>query len=322
MTDAQKMKLIPKVSIIIPNYNSELFLEECLQSCHAQSYENIEILLIDDGSTDRSIHVASQYINQNTIVIRQENKGAPAARNVGIQKSTGFYLKFLDSDDILLPDAIEKQVQDSENTTFNDIIYGNYSILKHDSKSIFCNSITSSYTLNEILKIDILTSTPLHKRAHLIEIGGFDERIKRGQEWNLHARLVASGKRFIHKPTDVFYYREHNLDTRISNMQKEIGYSLNSNYEKLYFTFEAISSSADEECRSHFANSLWYLGRLAIRCRNEEVANQCFITAKKISPNNYKSLQPGYYKILNLILGIVKTEMIIKNVSKLIRGRL
>ena len=98
------------VSVIVPVYNVRPYLEECLESVVAQTYQNLEILVIDDGSTDGSGEVCDQFAeNDSRIrVVHQENKGLGAARNVGLDLATGLVISFLDSDDAFLSNAIEK----------------------------------------------------------------------------------------------------------------------------------------------------------------------------------------------------------------------
>lgn len=100
----------PLVSIIIPAYNSEKYLEECIQSAIHQTWENTEIIIINDGSTDRTAMIAEKYINENILLINQTNTGASSARNVGIELAKGDYIQFLDADDILSSNKIESQV--------------------------------------------------------------------------------------------------------------------------------------------------------------------------------------------------------------------
>lgn len=100
------------VSIITPVHNSEMFLEECIRSVLSQTYKNWELILIDDCSTDNSIHIINQYkTNAKIKLIKQsENTGAGIARNKGIQAAKGDYISFLDADDYWLKDKLEKQI--------------------------------------------------------------------------------------------------------------------------------------------------------------------------------------------------------------------
>ena len=98
------------VSVIVPVYNTELFLDRCIRNLIKQSYRNVEILLIDDGSTDNSSAICSKYIEKDSRVkmIQMKNSGVSAARNRGLEEARGKYICFVDSDDLLALDAIEK----------------------------------------------------------------------------------------------------------------------------------------------------------------------------------------------------------------------
>jgi glycosyltransferase involved in cell wall biosynthesis len=99
-----------KVSIIIPIYNMENYLEECIESIIEQSYKNIEIILINDGSTDKSEIICRKYQIKDTRIklISSKNKGVSNARNLGIEASTGEYISFIDPDDTVDKKYIEK----------------------------------------------------------------------------------------------------------------------------------------------------------------------------------------------------------------------
>ena len=100
----------PEVSIIIPCYNVEKFIKDCLESVINQTFKNIEIICINDGSTDSTPEILKKYsnIDNRIIVVNQKNKGLSGARNSGINVSCGKYLMFLDSDDWIDTDYIEK----------------------------------------------------------------------------------------------------------------------------------------------------------------------------------------------------------------------
>lgn len=102
-----------KVSIIVPTHNRVEKLKRALDSILKQTYSEIEVIVVDDGSTDSTWDVLKKYQEKDKriIAIHQENKGASVARNVGIQKSTGTYVSFVDDDDFIEKDIIEKLVE-------------------------------------------------------------------------------------------------------------------------------------------------------------------------------------------------------------------
>ena len=97
----------PLISVIIPIYNVEEYVEECIQSVLNQTYKNIEVILVDDGSTDGSGEICNTYSDERITVIHQENKGLAEARNVGIAAANGEYIYFIDSDDYISKTLIE-----------------------------------------------------------------------------------------------------------------------------------------------------------------------------------------------------------------------
>jgi glycosyltransferase involved in cell wall biosynthesis len=99
-----------KVSVIIPVYNAEKYIAATVDSVLSQTYQNLEILIIDDGSLDRSIEICQKFGDSRIRIIRQANRGLAGARNTGIRNAQGDYLAFLDADDIWLPDKLEQHV--------------------------------------------------------------------------------------------------------------------------------------------------------------------------------------------------------------------
>ncbi|KAF3890863.1 MULTISPECIES: glycosyltransferase family 2 protein [Nostocales] len=104
------------VSVIIPVYKAEKYIAATVQSALDQTYKNIEILIIDDGSPDRSIEICQQFADPRIRIIRQTNRGLPGARNTGIRHAKGDYLTLLDADDLWLPEKLEKHVQHLNNS--------------------------------------------------------------------------------------------------------------------------------------------------------------------------------------------------------------
>lgn len=119
-----------KVSVIIPMYNSEKYIIQCLNSVLHQTYKNIEIIIIDDCSQDASLKLVKGVKDERIkICCLSENKGPAVARNAGIKLATGEYICFIDSDDIWLKDKVEKQVKFMEENDY-EFIYSNYAYFK------------------------------------------------------------------------------------------------------------------------------------------------------------------------------------------------
>lgn len=220
---------MPIVSIIMPCYNASSYLREAIESLQSQSYSDWELLIVDDGSTDRSQSIAQEYTAKDARVhlVVQPNSGACRARNNGIEQAKGKYIKFLDADDILEPKCLEMQVGQIEALSARQIPFGDYYNVDKDGH------VLNQYVFNreDELKEDevyfffsdwhILITAPLHRTELLREIGGFNESLKRGQESDLHMRLALADVQFVYQPCMTFRYRDHNAASRISEKYQE-----------------------------------------------------------------------------------------------------
>ena len=124
-----------KVSVIVPIYNSELFLQESILSVLNQTYNNIEIIAINDGSTDQSLDILQKYSDKITI-ISQKNQGLANAVNAGIKKTTGKWIKWFSPDDVLFPEAIKTLVNEAKKLPENTIIYSNWELIDENNKHL------------------------------------------------------------------------------------------------------------------------------------------------------------------------------------------
>ena len=132
-----------KVTVIVPVYNVEPYLEECLDSIVNQTYTDLEIILIDDGSTDKSLEIIKKYAQEDKriVFITQSNLGVSAARNTGLKMATGEYILFVDSDDTIRQDTVARLRQHAIKTG-SDIVIGNVTCLEIDGskRRIFSRS--------------------------------------------------------------------------------------------------------------------------------------------------------------------------------------
>lgn len=227
----------PLVSIIVPCYNGESHLAECLQSLFDQSHPNCEIIVIDDGSTDGSLGLLRSYGDR----IRVEsgpNRGACAARNRGLDLAAGEYVKFFDCDDIMLPDAVAAQVEAMADLAAHEIVYGNTVDLE-SQQPVFDEIRTDSETTRDEMieacfRRDIITGCPLHRRQFLLDHHlRFDEALNNGQEWNLHLAIAIAGGIFVYQPIVVYQYRNHESPDRISQAMKDRNARLDCRWHSL-----------------------------------------------------------------------------------------
>ena len=168
-----------KVSIIIPVHNSEKYILECINSVINQTYKNLEIIIVDDKSTDNTINIIKNIKDKRIKLIKlKQNSGVSIARNKGIEASTGDYICFLDSDDYWYKEKIEKQLKFIKNKAF---IYSEYLYLSENKTHIA--HVPETITYKEALKnTTIFTSTVMLNMKYLKKQDIYMSNVKRGQD--------------------------------------------------------------------------------------------------------------------------------------------
>jgi len=167
-----------KVSIVIPVYNSEAFLRESLESVLNQTYKNLEIIAIDDGSTDNSLEILYKY-SDKVQIISQQNQGLAAALNNGIKKITGRWFKWFSPDDILYPHTIETLVSKAKQLPENSIIYSNWDIVDEFDNKLRSFSETNLNDLNiENFNVRLLDGQLINVNTSLIPMFLFKKGVK------------------------------------------------------------------------------------------------------------------------------------------------
>jgi glycosyltransferase involved in cell wall biosynthesis len=297
----------PLVSIVIPAFNSGKYIFDAINSCKNQTYKDIEIIVIDDGSTDDSLRQL-RIVDGIKLVSIGENRGACYARNLGIAEAQGQYIKFLDSDDLLEQDCIEKQIQRSLVLDDFSIVYGDFCRLIDGCVTAFGNNVLLPGSISSIVVKDVIhTTTPLHRKKLLETVSGFDTRFKNSQEWNLHVRLIATGVKFYYFPDRILYYREHDSEHRIYT-QRKLTKNLDYEKEKIWLTLESVRDKCDDDALAAFAMRFWSLGRIGLRSGNQEFAEKCFQLGMSLTPKTFKKYWRPEYKIIQGMLGTHMTE--------------
>ncbi|MCL1474292.1 glycosyltransferase family 2 protein [Argonema antarcticum] len=147
-----------KVSVIIPVYGVEKYIAATVQSVLEQTHNNFELLIVDDGSPDRSIEICQQFADARIKIIRHDNQGVAAARNNGIRHAQGEYLAFLDGDDIWLPEKLEKHVEHLENSQQVGVSFSRSAFIDAEGKPLGIYQLSK---LNDITPLDLLCRTPI-----------------------------------------------------------------------------------------------------------------------------------------------------------------
>lgn len=147
-----------KVSVIIPVYKVEKYVAATVESVLAQTYTNFELLIIDDGSPDKSIEICQQFVDDRVRIIRQENRGVAAARNTGIRQAQGEYLAFLDADDLWTPEKLAKHIEHLENSLTVGVSFCRSAFIDELGEPLGIYQITK---LKGITPLDLLCRTPI-----------------------------------------------------------------------------------------------------------------------------------------------------------------
>lgn len=158
--------MIPKISIIMPNFNSEKYIKSAINSVLNQTFKKWELIIVDDNSNAQTIKILKNYKNKKIkLIFLKKNKGAAYCRNLAIKKSTGKYLTFLDSDDIWNKKKLSLQYSFMENNQFT-FTYTNYELIDSKDKSLGLVVAPKKFTFNSFIKnTTIGTSTMMIKRS-------------------------------------------------------------------------------------------------------------------------------------------------------------
>jgi glycosyltransferase involved in cell wall biosynthesis len=230
------MIMDPLVSILIPAYNSEKWIADTLRSVIGQTWSRKEIVVVDDGSTDRTLDVAKSFESKTVRVISQPNRGACAARNHAFAQCQGDLIQWLDADDLLSPDKISQQLRRFEKDGDTNILYsaGWGTFYYRPSKA----RITPTYFWQDLEPLDWLIYRMnskqiwMHPSVWLVSrnvterAGPWDERLLRNQDGEYFFRVVAESLLVKFVPESFGYYRKANLGSVSSNYSEAAQASL------------------------------------------------------------------------------------------------
>lgn len=213
---ADEISVRDKVSIIIPVYNVEKYISQCIDSCINQSYKNFEIILIDDGSIDESGNICDQYgeIDERIQVIHQNNQGLSVARNKGMLIANGEYLLFVDSDDRISKDCLKATVSTMQNTK-SDIVFFDYERIVGARRLGHENFLQGEKALNTFECLELLLQ---HKMGEIVWNGIYRKSIvsdiefpvnKQNEDVFWKYKAISKAKKITWIPACLYYYRIH-----------------------------------------------------------------------------------------------------------------
>ena len=232
---------LPLVSVIMPAFNSARYIQESIDSVLAQDYPNNELIVIDDGSTDSTVELVSDYGNRVRL-ITQQNQGAAVARNAGLKAARGDYIAFIDSDDVWLPGKLTTQIRHLQHHPDVGIVYARWHKWKPDNSGEFPPPATfnvsgadthdsdpgitqdgSGWLYTRLLFTSKLHTITVVARRSVVEVvGDFDTTLKRGQDYDYWIR--ASRETRIHQldqPLALYRLHDDGCMTKYPNVNYE-----------------------------------------------------------------------------------------------------
>ncbi len=249
-----------KFSVIVPIYNSEKYLKKCLDSLVNQTFKNIEIILVNDGSTDNSEDIIKQYLKDKRIIyLKKENGGQASARNLGLSKAKGDYISFIDSDDYVDLDMFEKL---NECTFDNDIILSDYYYTKENQDNYvkLFNGNAGNIINTDYWKFDTCPWNKFYKKSFLIENNfSFPEGIMYEDYASIPTLIKYNPKLYYCNKAFVHY-----VQSEVSTMRSEV---YKEKYEDIfkatkYLYDNLIGCGYDQELEYLICFHFLYLGAL------------------------------------------------------------
>ena len=211
----------PFISVIIPIYNSEKYLDKCIESIRDQSLKNIEIILINDGSSDDSLRILRQYekIDERVIVIDQKNSGPSSARNKGIDIAKGEYISFIDSDD-WVDETMFEEMYDSAKENNSDVVICDMKLV-NKNEEIYITGLNypirnlSERVMKEIIFRELLSNSQFNSMANKIFRTSIikennirlDKDIYYAEDWLFNVEFFRRSKKISYINKAFYYYR-------------------------------------------------------------------------------------------------------------------
>lgn len=249
-----------KVSVIIPVYNMELYIAETLDSVLQSDYNNFEVIVMDDGSTDDSYSVAQKYAESDSRVrlYRQPNGGASLARNNAIEKAEGVYILPVDGDDLISSNYISQAAEILDESP-------NVKVVSREAE--FFGKKTGRwkfkpFSLNLLCRTNLIDACSMYRKSDWRAVGGYGKKIMGREDWDFWLSIFATGGDFVRLPIVGFYYRIRANSKRVRTrvLHKEVIDAFNIRHKPLFYK-ELCGKLHYQRTHSRFINKLLALFR-------------------------------------------------------------
>jgi glycosyltransferase involved in cell wall biosynthesis len=291
--------MMPKVTVVIPSFNCGEYISHAIESVLRQTCEDIEIIVVDDGSTDGTRETITPYIEKKEVrYICQENMGLPGARNTGIRNAQGEYIVVLDADDelddrmVLL--CLEKVEREGTDWCVCDII--RIETFREDQRSNVKKAMIPKGDLRKhILVDDFISRSAFFRKACLEDIDLYHDDIQVRVDWEINIRLILAGKQFSYVSEPLYRYK-----LRSSSLVKTTHRKKFDNTRKLLRKHhKKLADRGDREIGRIYAQNLWRLGRAyLVESRATGSALECFLESMKYDFNLKRLFHPFYHHLI------------------------
>lgn len=313
---------MPLVSIIIPCYNTERWVSEAVESCLQQTYTSLEIIVINDGSTDDSLEQLRKFGNK-IILLDGPNRGAAQARNHALERATGDYIQFLDADDYLLPDKLERQMARLMESNA-DVVYGDWRHLTHheDGNSEF-DPIHLSGDANDLLEANLKgwwvpPFTLLYRREIVMRSGGWDDTTVPADDRDFFLSILFAGATVEYVSGCTGIYRRYGRVTlSTSSTEKWV----RGHIRTLEKVEQRLTAKAEiDQYRSALAHSYYIIAHGAYdinRALHKSLLQKVSTLDKTFAPP-----KPAFYRWIRQILGLEFAEEVAGLKRRLLRQKM
>ena len=284
---------MPTVSVVIPAYNCAAFLPEAIESVLRQTYTDLEILVIDDGSTDDTPAVVEPYLNRIRY-IRQLNRGLPGARNTGIRASTGEFIALLDADDAWVPEKLALQMPLLADPEVG-IVYSDFSVRYADGR------VLPSYLADRPLAAEgfvvdaylrsrfLFPSSMVLRRTAVEACGFFDEAMFAAEDIELFARICLRWKvARVAQPLMIRTEGTHNITANGSKMND---YTILA-FKKILDREQALPPSTNRTLHEELGRQHWWRGYARFKAGQPGAARRDFFEAIRWNKRNLRTCVP------------------------------
>ncbi len=304
----------PRISVIIPYYNTASLIANCLDSVFAQTFSDFEVIVVNDGSPDTAqLEQVLEPYRGRIVYIRQENKGAAGARNTAIAKARGEFLAFLDSDDSWFPDHLASQMQLFQADLTRDLVYADAELIRDSGhpKTFMEKCPSEGSATFEALVVEscqIPISTVVARKSAIVKAGSFDEKLRRCDDYDMWLRTAFYGAKIAYSRklhAKLFLGRPDSLGGSQSKMTEAVWRILEKTAQTLPLN-DAQKKLVRDRAAEFRARCLLEQGKVQLHERHPEKARELFAEANQ------------HFRTLKLSVAIRSLELAPQSACKLL----